>query len=527
VVAVCLGAAFVFVSARQTVRSAATLVSQWRLDEGTGTTTRDSVASRSGTLTNGAAWTTGRSSGAVTMDGVNDFITLPALEVTGQAFSIAAWVKNTSFPTGVAQAFVDKGTNSTEQGTYWLIGQANSEGQNRLRFRLRTGTTTTTLTASTGTLPTNTWYHVAATFDGSRMRLYLNGNEVGSIAKTGWLARGTGVALNIGRAPDGTSYLRGAIDDVRIYNSALTKYEVSQVIAAAGTGTPAPPTNQAPTVSLSSPANGASFTAGSMITVSATAADPDGTVSNVKFYAGSTLIGTDTTSPYSVSWSGAAAGSYILKAVATDNGGATKESTTRTVTFTSSTPPPSNQPPSVSLTAPLAGATFNAPASITMTATASDADGTIARVEFYNGTIRLGTDTTSPYSFSWTGVVAGSYALKAVAYDNAGGMTQSSTRDITVRSPSLPTTAVFIPSSNHATAVTRYVLEVFPAGADPRVANPVATRDLGKPSIVSGQISVDISSTILALSPGNYIATVTAFGSAGSTQSAASPQFTR
>jgi hypothetical protein len=96
-----------------------------------------------------------------------------------------------------------------------------------------------------------------------------------------------------------------------------------------------------------------------------------------------------------------------------------------------------------------------------------------------------------------------------------------------VKPPTLPSTAVFTPSSNHATAVDRYVIELFPLGADPTVANPVGTRDLGKPAITNGEIRVDITSTILALAPGKYIATVTAIGSGGSTQSAPSPQFTR
>src|SRR5262249_23696209 len=77
--------------------------------------------------------------------------------------------------------------------------------------------------------------------------------------------------------------------------------------------------NQAPTVSLSQPANGASFTAGSNITVSANAGDTDGTVSKVEFFQGTTSLGVDTTSPYSISWNNVAAGSYTLKAVATDN----------------------------------------------------------------------------------------------------------------------------------------------------------------------------------------------------------------
>ena len=65
-----------------------------------------------------------------------------------------------------------------------------------------------------------------------------------------------------------------------------------------------------PTVSLTSPADGTSVVAPATVLVSANADDSDGTVSRVDFYAGSTLIGSDTTAPYSVTWSNVAAGSY-------------------------------------------------------------------------------------------------------------------------------------------------------------------------------------------------------------------------
>jgi hypothetical protein len=424
---VCFAVLFGLIIGEQPIRSESVLVSQWKLDEGTGMTTSDAVAGGTGTLQNGATWTTGKSSTAVNMDGADDYISLPRIDVTGSAITLSAWVKNSSFPTGVEQRFVSKAYDSSQDRTYWMLGQTTAGGQNRLQFRLKAGGSTATLTASTGTLPLNTWYHAAATYDGSTMRLYLNGTEVGSVAESGSISRGRNVPVNLGRSPEGSNYLSGTIDDVRIYSSALTAAEVA---ALAGTTAPTSPT-------------------------------------------------------------------------------------------------PSNQPPSVSLTAPASGATFTAPASITLTATASDTDGTIARVDFYAGSTLLGSDSTTPYSWSWTNVLAGSYSLTAVARDSGGATTVSSTRDITVKSATLPSTAVFTPSSNDATAVQRYVLEVFPLGADTRVANPVATQDLGKPPITNGTCSADVTSTILALTPGNYVATVTAMGPGGSTQSAPSPQFTR
>lgn len=422
-IAVCLGVVVGFVGVQSTLRSESVLVSQWNLDEGTGTTTIDSTGSRTGALQNGATWTTGQSGAAVNMDGADDYVSLSRLDVTGSAITLSTWVKNSSFASGIDQRFISKANDATEDRTFWMLGQTNN-GQNRLQFRLRAGGTTTTLIAATGTLPVGTWYHAAATYDGTIMRLYLNGTEVGTVAKSGSIARGRNVAVHLGRSPEGSNYLRGAIDDVRVYNSALTASEIA-ALAGMARGTP------------------------------------------------------------------------------------------------------TNQPPSVSLTAPASGAVFTAPASITLSATASDVDGTIARVDFYTGTTLLGSDASSPYSYSWANVAAGSYSLTAVARDNGGATTVSSTRDITVTTLILPSTAVFTPSSNDATAVDRYVLEVFPVGADTTVANPVGTQDLGKPAIVSGQCSADVSATILALSPGTYVATVTAIGGGGSAQSAPSPQFTR
>jgi hypothetical protein len=80
-----------------------------------------------------------------------------------------------------------------------------------------------------------------------------------------------------------------------------------------------------------------------------------------------------------------------------------------------------NTLPAISITSPASGSTFTAPASITINATASDADGSISKVEFFNGTTKLGEDATSPYSYTWAGATAGTYAVKAVATDDRGG----------------------------------------------------------------------------------------------------------
>jgi beta-glucanase (GH16 family) len=94
--------------------------------------------------------------------------------------------------------------------------------------------------------------------------------------------------------------------------------------------------------------------------------------------------------------------------------------------------PAVNAAPTVMMSSPLNNTSFNAPASVTIAATASDSDGSIAKVEFYQGTTLLSSDDTAPYSHAWTNVGVGSYALTAKAYDNRGAVTTSSSVSVSV-----------------------------------------------------------------------------------------------
>ena len=104
------------------------------------------------------------------------------------------------------------------------------------------------------------------------------------------------------------------------------------------------PNNVPPSVSITSPAAGATFTAPATITINAAAADSDGTVSKVEFFANGTLVGTDTAAPFNVVWTNAAAGTYNLTAVATDNGNASTTSAPVSITVSPGEPPPTGLP---------------------------------------------------------------------------------------------------------------------------------------------------------------------------------------
>jgi len=81
--------------------------------------------------------------------------------------------------------------------------------------------------------------------------------------------------------------------------------------------------------------------------------------------------------------------------------------------------------PTVTLTVPSEGTDYVAPATVSLTANTTVLDGTISKVEFYQGTSKLGENATSPYTYTWTGVAAGSYSLTAKVYDNNGGVSVS------------------------------------------------------------------------------------------------------
>ncbi len=202
--------------------------------------------------------------------------------------------------------------------------------------------------------------------------------------------------------------------------------------------------NPPPTVSITAPVNNAIIVNPNNMIITADAADANGSVTQVEFYNGTTLLGTDATSPYSLTLTAPSVGTYVLTAKATDNENATTISSAVTVFVASA----SNMPPTANITSPTNNAAFLTPSSITINATATDADGSIFKVEFYKDATLLSTSTTAPYTYIWTGATAGSYALTVKATDNGGLITTSSVVNITVSNPIKPTVSITSPTNN-------------------------------------------------------------------------------
>ncbi|WP_332310583.1 glycosyl hydrolase family 18 protein [Lysobacter soli] len=171
--------------------------------------------------------------------------------------------------------------------------------------------------------------------------------------------------------------------------------------------------NQAPTVTLTSPANGATYNAGSSIAVTANASDSDGTVASVEFFRGSVSLGVDTSAPYAVTWSNATAGSHSFTAKATDNQGATTTSSAANITV-NGTPPTDTTPPSVP-TGLSATALSTSSIALSWNASTDNAGGAgVAGYDVYRGGTLIASPTTTSYTN--TGLTANttySYTVRA------------------------------------------------------------------------------------------------------------------
>ncbi|TQD48927.1 chitinase [Lysobacter aestuarii] len=199
-----------------------------------------------------------------------------------------------------------------------------------------------------------------------------------------------------------------------------------------------PNPNLPPSVSLTAPTAGSSHPAGSNITVSANASDSDGAIASVQFFRGTTSLGTDSSAPYSVTWSNAAAGNYSLKAVATDDDGATTTSSAITVTVTSTNPPTDTTAPSVP-TGLASGSQTTTSISLGWSASSDNAGGSgVAGYDVYRNGSLVGSPAQPGYTD--TGLSPGtSYSYRVRARDNAGNASaQGSAISVSTRTGTTP-----------------------------------------------------------------------------------------
>ncbi len=399
------------------------LVAAYGFDAGSGTTAADSSGKGNVGSISGPVWSAaGRYGSALSFDGVNDWVTVAdsnSLDLTA-GMTLEAWVRPSALGGWRTVVFKER-TGGVVYGLY--ADQAGGRPLGEVFIGSERSAT------GTATLPLNAWTHLATTYDGSVLRLYVNGTLASSTAVTGAMAASTGV-LHLGGNSVWGEWFAGLIDEVRVYDRALSGSEVQQDMATAVSGSPPPPDTQAP----SAPSGAsASASVGSVALSWAASSDNVGVVRyNVhrSQTAGFTpAVGNRIAQPTGTSYtdSGLAAGTYYYRVTAEDAAGNVSAASAQLTAVV-----PADQRPAVSITAPAGGATVSG--TVSVTAGASDDVG-VAGVQFRLGAANLGVeDTSAPYSISWdtTTVSNGSYSISAVARDTAGQTTTSTAITVTV-----------------------------------------------------------------------------------------------
>lgn len=391
------------------------LVASYGFNENSGVTANDNSGNNNnGTLTNGPAWSSsGRFGAAILFDGTNDMVAIPdasSLDLT-TGMTLEAWV-NPSNLTGYKTIICKDRTSSAF--SYVLSANNNTSGaaNQRPNSRLRVGSSNRTVTG-TSKLPLNTWTHVASTYDGAVYRLFINGNQVATLNSTGNITTSTDLLRIGGSAALGSQYFAGLIDEVRIYNRALSQSEIQTDMI-----TPIAPDLTNPTVSLTAPVAGP---VSGTVNITANASDNIG-VAGVQFLLnGSNLGAEDLTAPYTIPWNttSVANGTYTLSARARDGSGNISTSTDVIVEVNNDT-----ELPIIEITSPSAG-TING--TVNVNANASDNVGVVGVQFLLDGNNLSAEDLVAPYTISWntTTIADGNHTLTARVRDAAGNVQTS------------------------------------------------------------------------------------------------------
>ena len=314
------------------------LVAAYSFDEGTGTAVLDQSGNNlTGTIV-GATWTTsGRYGNALSFNGVSSYVDLGnpvALHLTG-SMTLEAWIKAVANPSDDGQII------AKSNGAGWQLKTSPDTGPHTFGVKVSASSSVGVQRYSTTVPALGTWYHIAGVYDAAAGTLstYVNGAlDNGTLRGTVPTAQiDQSVNVNIGRRTGGL-YFNGLIDEVRIYNRALSQAEIQVDMATPVGSTPPPPDTTPPTVSITTPANGA--TVAGTTAIAASAADNVG-VAGVQFLLDGANLGSEVlTPPFTLQWNTATAsiGAHTLDAVARDFSG--NRTTSSDVSVTVSNPSP-------------------------------------------------------------------------------------------------------------------------------------------------------------------------------------------
>ena len=211
------------------------LTGYWALNEGTGTSILNSaVVGGSTSLTGTPSWVTGQVGSALDFDGIDDTanVAYDAAFTSSTMLTYSFWAKpdlNDGY--GILGSL--NGENSSSYGRISIDNAGVQAGTPQVFILRNIGGATTTRTV-TFTYPVSTWFHYVYTYDGVSERVYINGSLSGEWAQTGTFASNTEFGLVLGRGHTVAQYYDGALDEVRMYNRALSATEAAQLYRYSG-----------------------------------------------------------------------------------------------------------------------------------------------------------------------------------------------------------------------------------------------------------------------------------------------------
>ena len=202
------------------------LVAWWKFDEGEGTIAYDSAGNNNGTIF-GATWITGKLDGALSFDGSNDYVDMAdtVQNFLETSYTVSAWIKtNTVSSDNAISAY----RHSVE--VYPLIFQLNQNNED-IYFSVRDNSLNIAQAVYPDAITTNTWYHVAGVREDNTVNVYVNG--IGGIADLETIGAINSNNLKIGALQFGgnppLNYFDGIIDDVKIFDIALSEEEIQEL----------------------------------------------------------------------------------------------------------------------------------------------------------------------------------------------------------------------------------------------------------------------------------------------------------
>ncbi len=203
----------------------------WPLDQLGGTLVPDAAGDNNGQMQGNTTWqpTGGHHSGALRLYGNDARVDLGPCDIAsgpGDQLSLACWFKP-EIVSGTERILMAKTIGPNEEDFLWSLRLVNSTGA---RFRIRTGGTLHTVEIPPSNIFSNAWYHLAATYDGHDLRLFLNGSTAANGQAGGTIGYHPEAPATLGNLFDNSMPFYGSLDDVRIYDHEILGLEVVDLV---------------------------------------------------------------------------------------------------------------------------------------------------------------------------------------------------------------------------------------------------------------------------------------------------------